>query len=120
MRRGEYLLPMTQDMLRRVFEEVGPDFSAQVCTGASLVDLDPTTIQRLRDMWSRRASNQSLLQASADQLLSDARFSDGQRRYLCGASAPRYTHFVGQVPGAGRGRLRVPFRGRRWPRSAES
>ena len=31
MRSGEALVPMTPDMLRRIFDETGPDFSAGIC-----------------------------------------------------------------------------------------
>ena len=31
MRRGQELVPMTPDMLQRIFAETGPDFSAEIC-----------------------------------------------------------------------------------------
>src|SRR5271155_2231556 len=34
MRAGEELAPMTPDMLRRIFDESGPDFSAEICRKA--------------------------------------------------------------------------------------
>ena len=34
MRRGEELVPMTPDMLKRIFNEAEPDFSAQICSRA--------------------------------------------------------------------------------------
>ena len=33
MRTGEGLVPMTPDRLKRIFEEAGPDFSAEICLG---------------------------------------------------------------------------------------
>ena len=41
MRGGEDLVPMTADMLKRIFEEVVPDFSAELCREATFDDLDP-------------------------------------------------------------------------------
>ena len=45
MRAGEDLAPMTPDMLRRIFDEAGPDFSAEICPKATLADLDPAAIE---------------------------------------------------------------------------
>jgi ATP-dependent DNA helicase RecG len=48
MRAGEDLTPMTPDMLRRIFNESDPDFSATICPEASLKDLDPAAVQQFR------------------------------------------------------------------------
>ena len=40
MRAGETLRPMTQDQLRRILLEAGPDYSAEICKDATLADLD--------------------------------------------------------------------------------
>ncbi|MBF0565894.1 MAG: hypothetical protein HQK89_11680 [Nitrospirae bacterium] len=37
MRAGESLVPMLPDMLKRIFDEAGPDFTAEICRGASLI-----------------------------------------------------------------------------------
>lgn len=72
MRADENLVFMTPDMLRRIFDETGPDFSAEVCPQACLADLAPQAIAALRDRWYRRAKNDKLLQVSDEQLLHDA------------------------------------------------
>jgi len=72
MRAGEDLVPMTPDMLRRIFDETGPDFSAEVCRQACLADLAPQAIAAFRDRWYRRARIDKLLQVSDEQLLRDA------------------------------------------------
>ncbi|HRS17557.1 MAG TPA: ATP-binding protein [Thermoanaerobaculaceae bacterium] len=72
MRRGEDLVPMPPEVLKSIFDEAQPDYSAQVCTGARLDDLDPTAIERFRAMWHQHAGNEALLRASAEQLLGDA------------------------------------------------
>ncbi|MGO9056246.1 MAG: ATP-binding protein [Candidatus Binataceae bacterium] len=71
MRAGESLVPMTPDMLKRIFDEGGPDYSAEICEGASLTDLDPAAPRRLRDLWSRKASNRAIQNSSDEQLLAD-------------------------------------------------
>ncbi len=72
MRGGEELVPMTPDMLKRIFDESGPDFSAEICPKANLADLDPEAIDRFRSIWSRRSGNDSLRELSSEQLLEDA------------------------------------------------
>jgi ATP-dependent DNA helicase RecG len=72
MRAGEELTPMTSDMLRRIFDESGPDFSAEICPKATLADLDPVAIESLRVRWAMHSGNKALAKRSADKLLQDA------------------------------------------------
>lgn len=72
MRAGESLVPMTPDQLRRIFDEAGPDFSAEICSASTLADLAPEAIDTFRQRWHRKAKVDSILQASDDQLLRDA------------------------------------------------
>ena len=72
MRAGEDLVPMTPDMLRRIFDEAGPDFSAEICAGAGLSDLDQTAIDDFRARWHKKANRDAILQSSPEQLLRDA------------------------------------------------
>ena len=72
MRAGEDLAPMTADMLRRILNEGGPDFSAEICRNATINDLDPNASDVLRTRWHQRTSNDAILQLSAEQLLRDA------------------------------------------------
>ncbi len=71
MRRGEELVPMTPDMLKRIFNESEPDFSAQICPDAKLQDLDSESIKVFRDMWLRKSGNQYLKTVLDLQLLKD-------------------------------------------------
>jgi len=71
-RAGDELRPLTGDELRRVFDEAGPDFSAELHRSATLVDLDTTLIERFREMWIRKSSNEGLRSLSLQQLLEDA------------------------------------------------
>src|SRR5690606_18139712 len=72
MRAGEDLAPMTPDMLRRIFDEAGPDFSAEICPKATLDDLDPAAIKDFRKRWRDASGNAAVASATAEQLLSDA------------------------------------------------
>ena len=72
MRAGESLVPMTPDLLRRIFDETGPDFSAEICPGATLADLDSAAIEDFRRRWYRRVKTEAILQSSPEQLLHDA------------------------------------------------
>ncbi len=72
MRAGEDLVPMTQDQLKRIFEEAGPDFSAEICRGAMLRDLDAAAIEEFRARWMRKSGNSGLGTLSPEQLLRDA------------------------------------------------
>jgi len=72
MRAGEDLVAMTPDMLRRIFAETGPDFSAEICPLATLDDLAPEAIEAFRTRWHRKAKVESILLASAEQILRDA------------------------------------------------
>jgi ATP-dependent DNA helicase RecG len=72
MRGGEDLIPMTPDKLKRIFDESGPDFSAEICPQATIDFLEPIAIQRLRERWHRKSKNDSLLSVTNEQLLTDA------------------------------------------------
>ncbi len=77
MRAGEDLVPMTPDALRSIFDETRPDFSAEVCQGATLDALDPEAVRHFRKRWHATTSNDQLLQLSAEQLLRDAELVTG-------------------------------------------
>ena len=72
MRGGEDLVPMTTDLIRRILDEVGPDFSAQICPRATIADLEAAAIKQFRVMWQRKSGNASLEIISDEQLLMDA------------------------------------------------
>jgi ATP-dependent DNA helicase RecG len=79
MREQDSLVEMNEDRLREIFAESGHDFSADVCTGATLADLDQYAIEEFRRRWiekAKRADNTKLAQRlagfSPGQLLHDA------------------------------------------------
>ena len=82
MRGGEDLVPMTPDKLKRIFDESGPDFSAEICPQATIDSLETIAIQRLRERWHRKSKNDSLLTMTKEQLLMDAELLiDGKINY---------------------------------------
>ena len=82
MRAGDALIPMTNEQLKRIHEETGPDFSAELCPSASLADLDQVAIELLRKLWHRKSSSQDILARSKEQLLTDSELViDGRITY---------------------------------------
>ncbi len=77
MRGGEDLVPMTADMLQRIFAEAGPDFSAGMCPNAVMDDLEPDAIEDFRRRWVVQSENRRLEKHSVKQLLADAELVDG-------------------------------------------
>ena len=71
MRSGEDLVPMTPDLLKRIFNETGPDFSAEICQQATLADLDTKAVADFRSRWVAKTGRQNLNTLSQTQLLSD-------------------------------------------------
>ena len=72
MRSGQAVEPMTTDVLRKIFDETAPDYSAQTCEGATFDDLDRVAIDRFRDMWYRKARKEWIRQQPDRALLEDA------------------------------------------------
>jgi ATP-dependent DNA helicase RecG len=72
MRAGDALVPMSDERLRQIHHEAGPDFSAEICPGAGLSDLDPEAIERLRTLWERKTPGQGIATRPVERLLADA------------------------------------------------
>lgn len=72
MRAGESLTAMTPDMLKRIFDEAVPDYSAEICTQASLSDLDAAAIETFRSLWRKKSGLAALDGLGPAQLLEDA------------------------------------------------
>jgi len=51
---------MTEEQLREIFNEIGHDFSADFCQGATLDDLDPVAIENFRKRWIEKSANKAL------------------------------------------------------------
>jgi len=68
---GDALKPMPEEMRRRVYDETGIDFSASICTGAKVDDLDETAIEKFRSSWVEKSGKNQLCTLSKEQLLLD-------------------------------------------------
>ena len=62
---------MPEDMRRNIYEETGGDFSATICTGATVDDLDESAIENFRAMWIAKSKKKQLATLSKEQLLHD-------------------------------------------------
>lgn len=82
MRSGQDLKPMSPDMLKRIFAEAQPDFSAEICSNAAISDLSSDAIELFRSLWIRRSGNNTLSPLTHEQLLTDAELiTDGGITY---------------------------------------
>lgn len=71
MRVGEELKPMSDEYYFRILQEQEPDFSQQICIGASLDDLDDRAIDVMREKYAAKQNNPRFLTLSKEQILSD-------------------------------------------------
>ena len=71
MRVGEELRPMSDEQYRAIIEEQEPDFSQQICEGATLDDLDDDAIRIMREKYAAKQKNERFLALEKEQLLSD-------------------------------------------------
>lgn len=72
MRSGGNLVPMLPDMLKRIFDESGPDYTAEISPKATIDDLNPSAVEDFRNRWFQKSKNEKLRGLSSEQLLSDA------------------------------------------------
>lgn len=68
---GDSLIPMPEEIRRRIYEEIGIDFSGSICPGARITDLDSSAIEAFREKWAEKSGNRRLTNLSAEQLLRD-------------------------------------------------
>jgi hypothetical protein len=52
---------MPDEVRRRIYEEGGHDFSADICQGATLADLDKDAIANFRQRWFQRSGLKCVL-----------------------------------------------------------
>ncbi len=89
MRKEDSLVEMSEDRLREIFAESGHDFSADVCPGLTIADLEATAIEDFRKRWLAKATKaedtpmaERLRSLSPEQLLADAEaIVEGQPTY---------------------------------------
>lgn len=68
---GDSLIPMPEEVRRRIYEESGFDFSGSVCSAAKRSDLDEAAIEDFRARWMEKSGNRRLQSLSSEQLLRD-------------------------------------------------
>jgi ATP-dependent DNA helicase RecG len=68
---GDSLIPMPEDNRRKIYEEIGFDFSGSICGKAKLSDLDETAIEAFRIKWMEKSGNKRIKNMTAEQLLLD-------------------------------------------------
>jgi ATP-dependent DNA helicase RecG len=70
-RIGDELVEMPEDVRRSIYAESGNDFSAEICLGATMADLNEEAIEIFRTKWIERTNNERLRKMTAEQLLRD-------------------------------------------------
>ena len=68
---GDSLIPMPEEVRRKIYSETGFDFSGSICPFAKLGDLDDAAIEAFREKWIEKTGNKRLLAFSKEQLLHD-------------------------------------------------
>jgi ATP-dependent DNA helicase RecG len=81
-RAGDDLAALSAAELRLIFDEIGPDFSAQPCPGATLTDLSSDAITEFRSSWAKKSRDERKLGWSDEKTLVDAELLvDGSLTY---------------------------------------
>jgi ATP-dependent DNA helicase RecG len=81
-RDGDSLVPMPEDVRRRIYAETGVDFSGGICQNATIQDLGEDAINAFRSKWAEKSGNKRIKTLSAEQLLIDCEaISDGGVTY---------------------------------------
>lgn len=79
MRTGDGLRDMSDGMLRDILNEQEPDFSAKVCPGLTVADLDPGAVAIMQQAYAKKQGNPAFASLTPKQALSDLDlFKDGQ------------------------------------------
>ena len=70
-RDGESLVPMPEDIRRKIYMELESDFSSEICPNATIDDLNNAAINKFRLKWRDHTRNNHLASLSDEQLLRD-------------------------------------------------
>lgn len=68
---GDSLIPMPEEIRRKIYGEAGFDFSGTICTPAKITDMDEMAIEVFREKWIEKSGNKRLSSLSVEQLLYD-------------------------------------------------
>lgn len=71
MRTGESLREMSDDEIYKILSEQEPDFSAKICDGLTMEDLDPEAIKVMKQKYAEKNENPGFEGIADEQALSD-------------------------------------------------
>ena len=71
MRVGDGLSRMSDEMYLSIIQEQEPDFSAKICEGLTISDIDENAIDTLKEKYARKQNNPSFNTQSKEQVLTD-------------------------------------------------
>ena len=78
-RDADSLIPMPQEIVHKIYNEAGHDFSADICEGTVIDDLDPKTIKIFRNKWAAKSRNTRIRNLSDEQVLLDCGAINGDK-----------------------------------------
>jgi len=82
MRIGESLRNMSDEEMFAILSEQEPDFSAKICYGLTVDQLDDTAIRKMKDSYARKQNNPAFSELSTNQVLTDFKLLvDGNLTY---------------------------------------
>ncbi|MCL2814278.1 MAG: putative DNA binding domain-containing protein [Oscillospiraceae bacterium] len=70
-RDGDSLVPIPEDVRRKIYIELEHDFSSEICADVTLADLDSAALNKFRMKWSDHTRNRRIISLSDEQLLRD-------------------------------------------------
>ncbi len=79
MRTGESLRNMSDEEMFAILSEQEPDFSAKICEGLTIDDLDDSAIQKLKTSYAQKQNNPLFLSLSKEQVLTDLKLLAGNK-----------------------------------------
>lgn len=71
MRVGDELLPMADEVYLKIIQEQEPDFSAQICKGITINEIDDNAVEILKQKYAKKQNNPAFLTLSKYQVLTD-------------------------------------------------
>jgi len=76
MRVGEDLVVMSDEKVFEILSEQEPNYSAKICKGLSVSDLDSTAITKMKEAYASKQRNPSFASLSTEQVLTDLKLLD--------------------------------------------
>lgn len=81
-RAGDGVVPIGDTELRALFAEAGPDFSAEICAGASVADLSAEAVKDFVARWAARTRDDRKTRWRIEEALANAELTiDGRLTY---------------------------------------